>query len=115
MEKFVELKKGVGPVNGWYEKCQRDQIPYVVVNKSNKYASVRWDYISFAKDKDYLIAKNQDKYLDDLKRVFSKYSNEKSTYQISGGLVDFENIYNEFANDMAIELYDIVFKIYELN
>lgn len=115
MEKFVELKRGVGPVNGWYERCQREQIPYIVVNKLNKYASVRWDYISFDKNKDHLINKNQDKYIEDLKNIFFKYSNEKSIYKISGGLVDFEEIHNEVAGDMANDLYDVVLKIYELN
>lgn len=113
MQKFVELKRGLGPINDWFDKCKRDQIPYVVVDKSNKYAVVRWDYISFSAEKDSLIDKNQDKYFEEIKSLFFKYSNKKSSYEIAGGLVDFYDIENEKANAMAEELYEIALKIYK--
>ncbi|MBB3122507.1 hypothetical protein [Pseudoduganella violacea] len=113
MQKFVKLKRGLGPINDWYERCKRDQIPYVVVDKGNKYAVVRWDYIAFTADRDSMIDKNQDKHLEEFKELFHKYSNKKSSFEIGGGLVDFYDIENEKAAEMASDLYDIVAKIYE--
>jgi hypothetical protein len=73
---------------------------------------VRWDYISFDKDKDYLIGENQDNYLEGLERLFRKYCNAKSRYAISGGLVDFHKIEISNSSAMANELYDIAKKIF---
>lgn len=111
MQKYVELKNGVGPVNDWYEFCKKNQVPYIIVDKRTKYATVRWDYISFSSDKDEHIGENQDNYLDDLKAIFMKYCNSKSKYDIAGGLVDFHEIEVSKANAMAEELYDIAVKI----
>jgi len=59
MQKFVELRRGLGSINDWYVRCQKDQIPYVVVDKSKRYAVVRWDSISFAAGKTISLRKTK--------------------------------------------------------
>jgi hypothetical protein len=111
MQKFVEVADNIGTANDWYAKCKREQIPYVVVEKRTKYATVRWDYISFHPSVDELITTNHDKYVDELKGIFNRYCNPKSRYEISGGLVDFVDLEVDKARLAANELYDVAIKI----
>lgn len=113
MQKFVETSgsKEVGKVNEFYAKCQKEQTPYILVEKSRVYATVRWDYISYTHKTEELISKNQENYIDDFKSLFDKYKNNKSKYHIGHGLVEFYEIENEKSQDMASELYDIVLKV----
>jgi len=112
MQKFVvDNGNDSDTVNAWYRHCQKEQIPYIIIEKRKKFSTVRWDYISFPSEKDKDIGENQDKYNEDLKAIFKKYCNSKSRYEISGGLVDFFDIEVSKANAMAEELYDIAVKI----
>lgn len=114
MQKFIESssEKDVGKVNDWYAKCQKDGIPYIVVEKRNKYAVVRWDYISFSPSLDHKIDENQDKYIDEIMAVFRKHANNKSTYEVSGGLIHFDFMELDKSDSCANDLYDIAQKIY---
>jgi len=113
MQKFViDNGNNSDTVNAWYRVCQEKQIPYIVVEKRTKYATVRWDYISFSSDKDQHIGDNQDNYREDLKAIFNKYSNAKSKFRIDGGgLIYFFDIEVSKASAMAEEFYDIAEKI----
>jgi len=113
MQKFVETRgeQDIGKVNDWYAKCRRDQVPYIVIDKRNKYAIVRWDYISYPPSLDHE-QDGQDKYIDEIKSIFRKHANDKSTYEISGGLIHFDFIEVENSHSCANELYDVAQKIY---
>lgn len=113
MQKFVvDNGSDSDTINAWYRVCQKEQLPYIVVEKRTKFATVRWDYISFNSENEKNIVKNQDSYIEELNAIFAKYRNAKSEFRIDGaGLIYFFDIEVSKANAMAEELYDIVEKI----
>lgn len=116
MQKFVETSgdKDVGKVNEWLDKCRKEEIPYIIIEKYVKYATVRWDYISYPPDMDKQISGNHNNYLDDVVSIFKKYSNNKSKINTnSGGLIHFDNIEIDKSHDCANEIFDIASKICE--
>lgn len=112
MKKYVEKITGKeNLVNEWFATCREKAIPYITLENRNKYASVRWDYITFSSDIDTKIDENQDKYVSEIMDIFRKYANPKSTYNVSGGLIEFDFIDIDYAHDCANEIYDVAVKI----
>ncbi|WP_312517352.1 hypothetical protein [Massilia sp.] len=113
MQKFVVDKDDNSQtVNAWYRICQDKQLPYIIIEKRTKYATVRWDYFSYTKENEEKIIDNQNIYVEELEAIFQKYRNPKSKPRIDGfGLVYYFDIEVEKAPALAEELYDIVVKI----
>jgi hypothetical protein len=111
MQKFVEVSDNIGPQNDWYIKCQREQIPCVIVEKRKKYATVRWEHNSLPPSMDILVAASHEKYLDDLTGIFNRYCNAKSRDRSSGRPVEFVDLEIDKARLAANELYDVAVKI----
>jgi hypothetical protein len=42
-------------INSWYHKCVAEKIPYVLVKKRTKYATVEFDYITLPKSAEPLL------------------------------------------------------------
>lgn len=114
MQKFVETsgENDAGKVNDWYAKCTKESIPYIIIDKRNKYAVVRWDYFSFPPSLDGKRDENQDKHKEEIMEIFYKHSNSKSTYNVSGGLIHFDFIEVEKSHSCANDLHDVAKKIY---
>jgi len=113
VQKYVETSgsKDVRKVNEFYARCQKEQLPYILIEKSRLYATVRWDYISYTHKTEEHISKNQVDYLVEFEDLFNRYKNSKSRYHIGHGLAEFYEIEISRSHDMANELHDIVKKI----
>ena len=108
---FEELKNGAEPSRGWFRKCQDEQIPYIIVTKYKKYATVGWDYITFSDFNALLIRKNQEIFRKEVLHIYGNYADpDRSRHSIDDKAVHFFEIDNEEANDLASDLYEVVLR-----
>jgi hypothetical protein len=58
-QKFAVCKRNqTDKINDWYDHCKNEKIPYIVVEHRNKYADVRFDYITLPKEFDNSLTVN---------------------------------------------------------
>jgi len=113
MQKYVETSgpNDTSNVNEFFAKCQKEQSPYILIEKARLYATVRWDYIAYTHEAEEYIKKNQSKYLTEFDDLFNKYKNTKSKYYIGHGLAEFYEIQVSKSHEMASELHDIIKRV----
>ena len=112
MQKFIETKSNdFKAIDGWFFRCRERKIPYVIIKKRKKYSTVEWDYITYDAEHDDLL-KSKTEYLNgEFKRIFSLYSNPKSSMDFSCFLVSCDNILIEDSQKLAEDLYDVVHSV----
>ncbi len=113
MKKF-EIIKGndVDDANEWFEKCKKEMIPYVIINKKRKYAQVYFDHISISPEfdqyfRDVYEANNNYYYAEEIVDLYNKYSNKKSSARLGNLYTSFYNIEISKAEELAVKLYDL--------
>ncbi|MDX5993494.1 hypothetical protein [Ectopseudomonas alcaliphila] len=111
MQKFVEIlrkDKGHEKENLWFEKCRREKAPFITLKTRTKFADVHWDYITYPNEVDQHLATHKESTTKKAIEIFMRHANEKSEYQVSSGLVYFNNLEIQNAKIAAEELYDLV-------
>ncbi|WP_449104349.1 hypothetical protein [Pseudomonas veronii] len=114
MKKSVETsrnKKNLDQENSWFEHCRREKLPFITVTTRTKYANVHWDYITYPTEVDKHLEANRDLTVSKSLEIFQEYANAKSDYQLSSGLVYFNNLEIEAAKASAEKLYDLISEI----
>lgn len=95
-------------INQWFTHCSKEQIPYVVIKKKTKYASIEWDYINFNSKFDKVFVANAEKNQQMFTEIFKKYGNSKSEYTISNLTFFVKNIAIENSQAFAEEIFEVV-------
>lgn len=111
MQKFVGIpkkNKGHEKENLWFEKCQREKTPFITIKTRTKLADVHWDYITYPTEVDLHLQANEEDITQRAIEIFKKHANKRSEYQVSSGLVYFNDLETQKARLAAAELYDLV-------
>ncbi|WP_163373200.1 hypothetical protein [Endozoicomonas acroporae] len=97
----------------WFNYCHRHQIPYITIEYRTSLADIEFDYITYDKKNsdDYLL-KNKEYIKEQTFNIFDKYSNKRSNVWSYGwSTVKINNIDLEQAEDVAIEIYNLITEI----
>lgn len=111
MQKFIEIPrkdKGHEKENFGFEKCQREKIPFITIKTRTKLANVHWDYITYPNEVDLHLETHREDTTQRAIEIFKKYSDKRSEYQVSSGLVYFNDLETQKARFAAAELYELV-------
>jgi len=112
MKKFEIVKWNENQkINEWYRYCKEQQIPYIIVKKRTRYASVEWDYINLDKSCDKILVDNAEKTRNLFLEIFRKYANRKSNYVMNSVIFTANNILIEDCSKLADEIYDVVVNV----
>ncbi len=108
-QKYVLSKRGeTQKVNDWYGQCQKEKIPYIVVNARTKYADVRFDYISLPKEYDEHLKKHSEIIAEKAIQIFRQYAIKKSRFELSSFLINYDDLPIEQAENAASDVYDLI-------
>lgn len=110
MKKFEIGKFGdIEKFDEWFDYCQKQQIPYIIIKNKTKYSSVEWDYISYNPTADSTLDLKGDSNQERFEQVYYRYCNPKSECRISNKVVFAKNISKEVSQKFAEEIFDIIY------
>ena len=108
---FCEVRPNdIGTVNKWFRQCQARNIPYVVVTHRAKYSKVAWDHVSLPKEADSKLEAAARAMTDQLKAIFRRHANPKSTFMFSAGVGEFDKLLPAQARAAANEIYHVLYE-----
>lgn len=104
--KFIIIKKWQEWTiwNSWLWYCTLKNIPMIRIYVKTKYSSIIWDYMSIEKEK-LILDKNCQEIQDFFMSLWKKYQVEFNTSCYN---CTFSRVNNEFAEEIAIEIYDFL-------
>lgn len=111
MQKFLEIPRRVknfDSENLWFNHCQRQSIPFIIVKPATKYADVHWDYITYHPDIDDVLHAREKELKEKATAIFMKYANEKSEYLVNASLIYYDRLGVDEAKKAAAELFDLI-------
>lgn len=94
-------------IDDWFDHCEKERIPYIVVTLGTKYADIDLDPIAFPIEFDNYINKIEEQIIDRATRVFLKYKVKKSKIHADKVYVKFTNIPIEHAENAADDLFEL--------
>ncbi len=105
-QKFIKIGKWEEWTvwNNWLYYCTLKNIPMIKIYKKRKYSIVDWDYTSISKEK-LVLEKNREIIEEFFVGLWKKYQIKYSRNYLS---CMFEEIPNENAENLAIEIYDFL-------
>jgi hypothetical protein len=100
--------------NSWYHHCQSVKLPYVIVKKTLKYATIEFESGTLPDSVNELIIYNEEMnlnkdYYSSIERIFESNSNSESSMFLSGSRVVFGKILIQESDRIANDLYDYIF------
>ena len=110
MSKFIEIKPNdnASKKNGWFEECRRKNMPYVTVTSRGSIATVDWDYISYPDGSEKIFEAKEACIKAELKKIYDKYSTEKSKYSFSACSANISGLSTQDAKSAAEEIHDLI-------
>lgn len=96
--------------NKWYDLCRKNGNPFVVVYHRIKYSKVEWDYLTILKEKDVLLESKVEEIRQSLLSIFHSSATEKSIYNFSALLGNFDKLTPENARKAAVQVYEVLYK-----
>ncbi len=107
--KYLVCKHGdFSAENDFFSECQERQVPYILVSRRTKHASVSWDHISLPSSWDQLLTANSDAISAGLLAVFERWCNSKSKYSIGALAGSVETFDLASAESAAAEIHEIL-------
>ena len=112
---FLIIKKGDAvKANYWFDYCEKNKIPYVVIKNKIKYSNIEYDFITNIENSAFL-NNNSDKIIKEATNIFNKYAGKKSYFSISAHVIMFFDIPIEKSKYAAQEVYDLISEILDNN
>jgi hypothetical protein len=90
--------------NGWYYRCKRAEIPWVVVTKNGKLANVDVDLFTMADELDDVIRTKRVELKHFFRELYYRYATKKSSCSPGFGGPFFYDMPIDIAEDLAEEL-----------
>lgn len=106
MEKYKIIKmpdEKFRKSNAWFNECERNGRPFVVIRQKTKFCELRWDYISMCRSGRFM---PDDDHPYRIREIMHRYWTLKRPIWIFGPVCDIPRLTLEAAQAAAVEIYD---------
>ena len=108
-EKFVIAKRDEAHKNNaWFKHCEKEQIPYVVVEPRVKYALVYFDYTNLTKSNEQILLDNWESINKIAVDLYDQYSIKRSLSSIKKLAININDVPIHNAPTVAEAIFDAI-------